>query len=488
MKLNTFTLHPAPSKNKESLVFFPGWGFDGQIATLAPSLSRSSLILPLSPLNPVSLFSDLTTFLDEKKIGKIVLAGWSMGANLGLDFCRNNPDRVSKLYLLSMRASWPDEEIRDIRLGLHADPNGFMTSFYRKCFLGHKKDYLHFVEKTKNRLPIDLDLLDAGLDYLAAYQLDSRPLPTIEITIIHGAKDVVAPVAEMPSIGGSTQNIIRHAGHPVFLAPSFSLKQRMRKETVRRKFSRAADTYDEHAHVQKEAARRLFNLLPDKRYRTILEIGCGTGNYTSLLLGKLPEARITALDFSPEMIQIAQKKTGSHQVHFLCRDGENHLTGDTGCFDLITSNGALQWFDRPDLAFTHIQKRLTGHGLFLFSIFGPETLRELRQGLDAVLDIPIELPAASFPDRKKLARSLEAVFDHVEIDELWLTRKYDSLLHLLRHLQKTGTGGFQKSGPVLTRQRLKKLDQWFSRQNGYRLTYQIFMIRCCGEMGNQVSR
>ncbi len=488
MKPNTFTLHPAPAENKEPVVFFPGWGFDGQIATLAPSLSRFSLILPLSPLNPASLFSDLTTFLDEKKIGRIVLAGWSMGANLGLDFCRNNPDRVSKLYLLSMRAFWPDEEIRDIRADLHANPNGFMTSFYRKCFLGHKKNYLHFIEKTKNRLPVDLDLLDAGLDYLATYRLDSRPLPTIKIKIIHGAKDIVAPVAEVPAIAGSTQNIIPHAGHPVFFAPSFSLKQRMRKETVRHKFSRAADTYDEHAHVQQEVARRLFTLLPDKQYRTILEIGCGTGNYTSLLVKKLPEARITALDFSPEMIQIAQKKTGSHPVHFLCRDGENYLTGDTGCFDLITSNGALQWFDRPDLAFRHIQKRLTSPGLFLFSIFGPETLRELRQGFDAVLNIPLELPAASFPDRKKLAGSLEAVFDHVEIDELRLTKKYDSLLHLLRHLQKTGTGGFQESGPVLTPSRLRKLDQWFSRHNSYRLTYQIFMIKCCGGAGKRETR
>lgn len=485
MKPNTFTLHPAPAENKETLVFFPGWGFDGRIATLAPSLSGFSLISPLSPLNPISLFSDLTTFLDEKKIGKITLVGWSMGANLGLDFCRNNQDRVSKLYLLSMRASWPDEDIKNIRVGLHADPRGFMTNFYRKCFLGHKIDYLRFIEEIEDRLPIDLGLLDTGLDYLAAYRLDSSPLPTIKIKIIHGAKDVVAPVAEAPTIAGSTQNIIRHAGHPVFLAPSFSLKHKMRKETVRRKFSRAAYTYDDHAHVQKEAARHLFTLLPDKQYRTILEIGCGTGNYTSMLLKKLPKARITALDFSPAMIQMSEKKIGSHQVHFLCRDGENYLTGDTGCFDLITSNGALQWFDRPDLAFTHIQKRLTSHGLFLFSIFGPKTLQELHQGFDAVLDIPIELPAASFPDRKKLAHSLEAVFDHVEIDELRLTRKYNSLLHLLRHLQKTGTGGFQESGPVLTRQRLKKLDQWFSRQNGYRLTYQIFMIRCCGE---QVSR
>jgi malonyl-ACP O-methyltransferase BioC len=434
------------------------------------------------------LCSDLTTYLDEKKINKIILVGWSMGANLGLDFCRNYPDRVSKLYLLSMRASWPDEEIKNIRAGLHADPHGFMTGFYRKCFLGHKKDYLHFMKKIKNHLPVNLNLLDSGLNYLAAYRLDSRPLATIKIKIIHGAKDVVAPVAEVPSIAGSTQNIIPHAGHPVFLAPSFSLKDKMRKETVRRKFSRAADTYDEHAHVQKETAQRLFTLLPNIRYRTILEIGCGTGNYTSLLLKKLPEALITALDFSPEMIQIAQKKTGSHHVHFLCRDGENYLTGDTGCFDLITSNGALQWFDRPDLTFTHIQKRLTSSGLFLFSIFGPETLQELRQGFDAVLDIPIELPAASFPDRKKLTRSLEAVFDHVEIDELRLTKKYDSLLHLLRHLQKTGTGGFQESGPVLTPSRLKKLDQWFSRQNSYRLTYQIFMIRCCGRAGNLVNR
>ena len=62
----------------------------------------------------------------------------------------------------------------------------------------------------------------------------------------------------------------------------------IRSEQVKRSFSSASDSYDEHAVLQREIGDRLighlnFTKLEPKR---ILDIGCGTGYFTRLLRTK----------------------------------------------------------------------------------------------------------------------------------------------------------------------------------------------------------
>lgn len=62
----------------------------------------------------------------------------------------------------------------------------------------------------------------------------------------------------------------------------------------------------------------------------ILEVGCGTGRNTLRMLKRFPNAHITALDLSPEMMVTAKKKleAHSHRVTFL-----ETVYGDTQQFD-----------------------------------------------------------------------------------------------------------------------------------------------------------
>jgi len=50
----------------------------------------------------------------------------------------------------------------------------------------------------------------------------------------------------------------------------------------------------------------------------ILELGCGTGQWTQALLTVGQE--ITAVDAAPEMLAINERKTGSGRVHYACAD------------------------------------------------------------------------------------------------------------------------------------------------------------------------
>ena len=59
---------------------------------------------------------------------------------------------------------------------------------------------------------------------------------------------------------------------------------------VRRRFARAAATYDAHAEAQQRICRHLVEMLPDDelgRFRRVLEIGCGSGCLTRALMARI---------------------------------------------------------------------------------------------------------------------------------------------------------------------------------------------------------
>ena len=60
-----------------------------------------------------------------------------------------------------------------------------------------------------------------------------------------------------------------------------SLKNIMSKCVIKRNFARGARHYDKHSSVQKECAEKLLELVGEGSRSRILEIGCGTGVYTS---------------------------------------------------------------------------------------------------------------------------------------------------------------------------------------------------------------
>ena len=458
------------------VVFLPGWGFKGEIIKLLEP--AGNWLYPDSFLDPFSFEKDLLAFFERQSISKAVLVGWSMGGYLALDFAKKYPQRVKALHLLSLRKSWPVNEVDVMRTKLLQNPTATLQEFYRRCFLGHKPQYHAFVSTMQDALlrAAPLDILLTGLDYLQQIEIDT--LPEADIWLYHGKKDIVAPLEEACPSTGLPMNVYANAGHMVFFTPEFDLTVNEKKRILQKKFSAAAASYDDHAQVQKNIVARLTQKLPAAdRVRSILEIGCGTGNYTHKLAEKYPRQKITALDFSEGMITKAkQKHAACTNVTFLCLDAEHYLARISETFDLITSNATLQWFDDLPGAFVRAEKLLAGGGKILASVFGSKSMHQLHKAFQELFGYE-DLPVHAFPTYEDLAISLHH-YAKVEIEEIEINRQYDSFRSFLENMKKTGAGGWHTvQPPLLTRNRLAKLDSWFAdNYGGYTITYQVFLI------------
>lgn len=125
----------------------------------------------------------------------------------------------------------------------------------------------------------------------------------------------------------------------------------------------AARHYEGAARVQALAARQLAQRLEtlyahNPAPRRILELGCGTGLLTRALRILFPEAALTAIDLSPQMVARAREAVPEATYHVM--DAE-YPTLDRS-FDLICSNFCIQWFIDRAAAFTRLSGILAPGG------------------------------------------------------------------------------------------------------------------------------
>lgn len=217
----TFTRIQGGADNQQgTLVFLPGWGFDGQVARYGAWPQDVDLLVPTQFCHAGQV-AELKEHLARTQIAQVALVGWSMGANLAWQFATTYPELVSSLTLLAGRSHWPPAEIAAIKADLDAGLSESMQGFYRKCFLGQRDIYRRFVEEIEGDYLSRLhhqDLVD-GLDYLASHPLSGVVPPGVSVQIIHGRKDVVAPCGEAPQIGGGSAQVFDGVGHLLFAHP-----------------------------------------------------------------------------------------------------------------------------------------------------------------------------------------------------------------------------------------------------------------------------
>ncbi len=216
------------------------------------------------------------------------------------------------------------------------------------------------------------------------------------------------------------------------------LTQSIDKRQARRAFEGAAAAYDEAAVLQREIAARMLERLDYIKLdpRLILDLGAGTGHAAERLARRYPRARVIALDFALPMLQRARKRgPWLRRPRCVCADVEQLPIAD-GAVDLVFSNAALQWCTNLDHSFGEILRVMRPGGLLMFSSFGPDTLKELREAwarVDARPHVSEFVDMHDLGDALVHARWADPVMD---VDRFVLT--YERVLDLMHDLKVLG--------------------------------------------------
>lgn len=105
------------------------------------------------------------------------------------------------------------------------------------------------------------------------------------------------------------------------------------------------------------------------QFKTVLELGCGTGKNTAYLLTKAE--RVIGLDFSDEMLRIAKEKIADSRVVFHKADLNESWAIENEFADLITCSLTLEHIDDLRHIFNQANQKLKGEGLFFISELHP---------------------------------------------------------------------------------------------------------------------
>ncbi|MEK4534222.1 malonyl-ACP O-methyltransferase BioC [Peribacillus sp. FSL K6-1552] len=265
------------------------------------------------------------------------------------------------------------------------------------------------------------------------------------------------------------------------------------KQLLSKRFSEHAKTYDTYANVQKNMAKQLVDLLPQKNSKqriNILEIGCGTGYLTRLLVNTFPNASITAVDLAPGMVEVAKGITMEDCVTFLCADIEEMTLNEN--YDLIISNATFQWLNNLPGTIEKLFTRLTPEGNLIFSTFGIKTFQELHMSYEHAkekLQLSIDSsPGQMFYALEELSQICEEAIPFSSAFPLEITKiekleleYFQTVREFFTSIKKIGAANSNKENycqrPSFFRELINIYETEYQDESGVKATYHCLFFK-----------
>ena len=119
-----------------------------------------------------------------------------------------------------------------------------------------------------------------------------------------------------------------------------------------------AASYDRVSTPQVEMARPVLGRLPLEGHETVLDAGCGSGRVTELVLDRVPDGGVVAVDAAPSMIEQARERFAEEpRVRVLDPVSLTELELD-GPVDAAFSNAVFHWIKDHDALFERLHAAL----------------------------------------------------------------------------------------------------------------------------------
>lgn len=423
---STLHIRQLPAVNdtgREPLVLLHGWGSDSRVfddfATRLAEYHRVILVdLPGfggSELWPQVTLDTVLAALGSQLPERFSLLGWSLGGMLATAFCDRHPHRVSRLVTLAANAcfvasgQWPDampeKTFKQFCQFFEASPQACLKQFVglqtqgdsqQRALMKTLRGFMPSSPQESNRNWCQALALLGEIDNRTA--LTHLKLPGLHLFADGDALVPVAAAQQIASLNPAQQvQQIASSSHCVFYSQQEQVAARIHdflhaedkhrnnldKQQVAQSFSRAAQSYDAAADLQRKVADQVLARTSNvSRPKTILDVGCGTGYLSAGMRQQCADAHLTALDLAPGMLAYASKERPVAN-RWVCADAESLPLPDNS-IDLAVSSLTYQWCQQPWLWAAELYRVLTRRGAAVFSTFGPDTLSELRQAWQAV--------------------------------------------------------------------------------------------------------
>ena len=205
-------------------------------------------------------------------------------------------------------------------------------------------------------------------------------------------------------------------------------------DVVARNFSNAASTYDDCADHHRQIAARLADFLPQAdSVNSILELGCGTGIMTRILIERYGNAALTALDIAPAMIDVCYLQFRD-TIELLIADAASYRSVSET--DLIVSSATLQWVVPIDDALKAMRASLAENGRICLAIPVEGTLWELEESFRDAAEEFKRLPLASPESYKEAINRAGFAITKAVLEDVTVT--YKTPLDALNKMRGTG--------------------------------------------------
>lgn len=196
--------------------------------------------------------------------------------------------------------------------------------------------------------------------------------------------------------------------------------------------------------IYRETIERMVGLVEDGNSKSFLDLGCGTGNVTTAVLERFPEARVLAVDPSEGMRESSARKFEGIEGVTVAEGGALSVPAPDGEFDYCVSNIALHHVppEQRDRCAAELARVLRPGGALIYADFfcdvdgapdDPEWCRDIIEShvayaFDCIEHGAFEMTILMF---RSLPATLRQDGEYLTTEDVWIAE-----------LERAGFGSF----------------------------------------------